>query len=634
MRYRWLVAGVLLIAGVSHAFEEGANTSGKAFATEINQATQRNVEGMDLGTVPGYQGSNPPQTQLYGSGLDIENRAQVEAEQNENAQYFNEARNNRPQFEIDKEHDPLFQRFDDITSRAHALSNTYEGCVELPIGSADVTRYHERTCNVSGRRDQVSYTCRRIRNVTCSNGDAGLELPFTLADFDITGNGELRNSFADNTLRFIATNREARCRWGGREYNNAITFNVDRPDEIYRLAIRDLHWDDRANIVINGRVVFSAIGGVVRVDGTTVPAQGRCEQYGHEYDREIDLRPYLRAGTNRIDIWNHVGGGGGVNFNMDIRRRIACNEQDSFTFVCPEGESQNRGTLQSRTCTRGPATIGGFYRDCWRWDDRYTRITDPIYTREPLCNELVSQGCGQVSAQCTQQAEGYCANQVLTYSCPETVAARTVSLCGNELVCANGNCSEDVGREVVDATEDFVEATTALAVMEEIAESVDMTTLTVFNGAARECEIKQFGASNCCQDGGWATDANLASCTTDERILGLQKEAGETVYIGRYTSGSFLDERRYQVYCTYPSKIARLVVQQGKPQLGMGFGSTSSPDCRGFLIQQIEQLNFDAMDFTDLYGDMERKTQENNTTPSAVEAQQTITESVSERYPQ
>lgn len=616
-----------------HAFDDAANEEGKSFATQVNNAQLMETgKTADPIQMPALQNANPPQTQYYQSGLDIENQARTQAQADENAQYLLQARDTRPQFTIDKQTDPLFKRYDEVTQSAHGLSDTYAGCIDLPVGTEDVTRQEPRTCIVSGRRDRINFTCQRDRHVDCENENANQSHPFTLQEFHITGN-PIQANVENETLTIGDRNhywRRAHCG----DFSNTIRFDVSSPGEITEFRLLVISYDDRAHMYVNGNLVFSGVGRTQRTDGTQVIG-GRCEQRMRfqSYTNGIDLLPRLRQGSNEIRIDNQVGDGGGLYAQILIRRRHACQEQDTYTYRCSVGETHTRGTLQSQTCTSGPATREGIFRNCWRWNQRYTRISDPIYTREAQCDELLQAGCGQVGAQCTQQAAGFCASQTLAFSCPVTTAARSISLCGNDLVCAGGNCSEDVGREYTPATEGFTKAASSLAVAEEIARNMDMDTLTVFNGTQKECERKMVGASNCCVDGGWATDANLASCTTDERVLGLEREAGQAVYVGRYSSGSLLDRRNYQVYCTYSSKIARIFMEQGKPQLNLSFGTTENPDCSGFTLQQIESLNFDAMDFSELYEDMLEKA-EQGTTPDADTVGAEISVDLQSRYPQ
>ncbi|WP_252628830.1 hypothetical protein, partial [Enterobacter sp. JH607] len=82
----------------------------------------------------------------YNSGLNIENQAQDHAASDPNAQYINSSRNTRPKVVINSETDPLFKRHEEITSKASSLTDSYSGCVDLPVGNKDVTVFDKKFC--------------------------------------------------------------------------------------------------------------------------------------------------------------------------------------------------------------------------------------------------------------------------------------------------------------------------------------------------------------------------------------------------------------------------------------------------------------------------------------------------------
>jgi conjugal transfer mating pair stabilization protein TraN len=56
--------------------------------------------------------------------------------------------------------------------------------------------------------------------------------------------------------------------------------------------------------------------------------------------------------------------------------------------------------------------------------------------------------------------------------------------------------------------------------------------------------------------------------------------------------------------CCFNSKIARIIIEQGRSQLGMGWGSAQSPDCRGFTPDEMSRLKFDKMDLSEIASDI------------------------------
>jgi conjugal transfer mating pair stabilization protein TraN len=53
--------------------------------------------------------------------------------------------------------------------------------------------------------------------------------------------------------------------------------------------------------------------------------------------------------------------------------------------------------------------------------------------------------------------------------------------------------------------------------------------------------------------------------------------------------------------CCFNSKLARILNEQGRAQLGIGWGSAQSPSCSGFSVAQLQALDFSRMDLTEFY---------------------------------
>jgi conjugal transfer mating pair stabilization protein TraN len=101
---------------------------------------------------------------------------------------------------------------------------------------------------------------------------------------------------------------------------------------------------------------------------------------------------------------------------------------------------------------------------------------------------------------------------------------------------------------------------------------------------------------------------SMMSCNEEEGKLAMKEGAGLCHSTGTWCSscirifGScvFCLERRTGK-CCFNSKLARIVNEQGRVQVGKGWGSGENPDCSGFTIAQLQSLNFAAMDLTEFY---------------------------------
>nr|HPN10303.1 conjugal transfer protein TraN [Syntrophales bacterium] len=71
------------------------------------------------------------------------------------------------------------------------------------------------------------------------------------------------------------------------------------------------------------------------------------------------------------------------------------------------------------------------------------------------------------------------------------------------------------------------------------------------------------------------------------------------------------------VYCCFNSILARLVHEQGRPQVSRGWGSSEQPDCTGFSIGEFAALDFSQMNLGEYMQYVQTKT---NISPAEMEA--------------
>ena len=171
--------------------------------------------------------------------------------------------------------------------------------------------------------------------------------------------------------------------------------------------------------------------------------------------------------------------------------------------------------------------------------------------------------------------------------------------CGGVTYCVGAGC-ETVS---VQANTGFAEAAARLNMAIEMGGSeFDRGTLRIFTGRRRACTIRWFGWQNCCTDSGFLIDTGLAECTENERELAEQHAAGATRYLGEYCASStwFGICRRWErAWCVFGSRLGRILQQEGRSQLGIGWGS-----CRGFTVAEIERIDFGRLDLSEFTEDL------------------------------
>ena len=169
--------------------------------------------------------------------------------------------------------------------------------------------------------------------------------------------------------------------------------------------------------------------------------------------------------------------------------------------------------------------------------------------------------------------------------------------CGSVRYCVGAGC-ETVSPQ---ANTGFVNATTRLNMAVELGgDEFDRQDMRFFTGQRRACHIKYFGLANCCKNSGLLV--GLGNCSASERELAEERNAGNTHYLGRYCSkrtffGACI--RRSRAWCVFGSKLGRILQQQGRAQLGIGWSS-----CRGLTVAEVEGIDFARLDLSEFTQDL------------------------------
>ena len=169
--------------------------------------------------------------------------------------------------------------------------------------------------------------------------------------------------------------------------------------------------------------------------------------------------------------------------------------------------------------------------------------------------------------------------------------------CGSVRYCVGAGC-ETVSPQ---SNTGFVNATTRLNMAVELGgEEFDRDDMRFFTGQRRACHIKLFGLANCCKNSGLLV--GLANCSASERELAEERHAGNTHYLGKYCSkrtffGACI--RRSRAWCVFGSRLGRILQQQGRSQLGIGWGS-----CRGLTVAEVESIDFERLDLSEFTQDL------------------------------
>jgi conjugal transfer mating pair stabilization protein TraN len=211
-----------------------------------------------------------------------------------------------------------------------------------------------------------------------------------------------------------------------------------------------------------------------------------------------------------------------------------------------------------------------------------------------------------------------CIEEKVNKSCPQRRCSATQLICGEESFCLDGDCFEAMAT----TSNRFNESTSALAALAEAADGLGDPPM-IFTGKGMKCTDAALGFADCCKDGGWGTSIGVTQCNDEEKALGQAKEQGLTIALGSYCAEKVLGAciRKKKTYCVFDSKLARIIQEQGsKGQLGISLGTAKTPICGALTPEQLQNIDFERLDFSDFYDDMHR----NTNLPSAKEIQERL----------
>lgn len=107
---------------------------------------------------------------------------------------------------------------------------------------------------------------------------------------------------------------------------------------------------------------------------------------------------------------------------------------------------------------------------------------------------------------------------------------------------------------------------------------------------------------------------SVTACGEQEQQLSMHKGAHLCEKVETKCEGAILVTCK-EKHCCYNSKLARIINEQGKPQLGK-----AKSDCSGFSPEELSQLDFSRIDFTEFINDVKQ----NITVPDTSALQSTV----------
>ena len=103
-------------------------------------------------------------------------------------------------------------------------------------------------------------------------------------------------------------------------------------------------------------------------------------------------------------------------------------------------------------------------------------------------------------------------------------------------------------------------------------------------------------------------------CAPNEQQLAMKKDQRLCTYAGSYCSKRFLGVclEKKESSCCYNSRLARIINEQGRAQIGKTYGDPKNPNCSGFTPDQLQALDFSKMDLAEFFEEIVPKNLDTN----------------------
>jgi conjugal transfer mating pair stabilization protein TraN len=209
-----------------------------------------------------------------------------------------------------------------------------------------------------------------------------------------------------------------------------------------------------------------------------------------------------------------------------------------------------------------------------------------------------------MGSRCLKDIQGTCVNWEQTFKCPQDVLPQKQKHTFKPL---QFQASEE--GPVFQENTELGQAMAQLDVLNKVQGEIkgaggsDLP-LNIFKGTLNRCTMAFANFKNCCaKEKGWGLRLNLSGCSGEDQQTNQKVSARKCVDLGQYCAEKILGVciRKKRTHCCFDTKLARVLHEQGRR---FGWGSAEKPNCRGFTIQELTALQFDAINFSEVFEDV------------------------------
>ena len=549
--------------------QEAAKQDAKAFAKTLIPTVATDAKTQPTAnSVPGYVSGNPSQTSYYKNPNALTADAASQASSNQGYSFIRNSLDQRPQVsqtDLDATVSRSMAIQDDPSSYVSGFSagGSTGNCHALPPGTGSPGTY-EQSCNSGyGAGDSETRSCTIPLKATYVPG-------------------------------YLYSCGYARLREFGAICLQGTPQKCVEPDFV-----------DEDIAELDSCKGFEA-SSQCKLTSETFTDNGRSFTAGRRpYRSTISTRTYTcsgetsspAGGSSSLSYWKVTAApatliGNGQIYAGSVRDESQCTGMPGNDVVCDAPvEACTDSSPQTRLVNGQLVT-----QACWQWTRTY-QCRNLVPTND--CSQLTAQGCTYVRQDCLTD-ETPCLTYEDVYSCP--IPGNDTSkqyICDGDVYCINGDC------ETIDRTPntEFGQAAAALNSVAQAGRELDPNNLTIFQGTRETCSKTIAGLTNCCAPRGLPIIGG--GCDNADKVLKQKKDKGLCHYVGSYCSSKVLGIclKKKEADCCYLSKLSRIIQEQGRPQLGLDFGTAKKSICTGFTVDQFSRLDLSRMDFSEVMAD-------------------------------
>jgi len=302
---------------------------------------------------------------------------------------------------------------------------------------------------------------------------------------------------------------------------------------------------------------------------------------------------------------------------------------DTSCYVADEGEHycdvpQTSCTTTSYACPDSPGTA------C---SSNSAGVQSCTYTPSTCSTTSTTTGylCPLQAQACNQATDG-------SYSCPLGSQYACLANASGSVMCSVHPCTDTTGSGVV-VNPPVNDPTPTSNAPTDPTTGACLANLRIFPGRDATCKGNgvETGFQDCCKASGSMNDtmggpqdqSNQRSalqkglstafpfypqCSSGDTQTGYQRNSGYCHYVGDYCGESWPlvgCVQTVHAYCCYGSMLSRIIQEAGHAQISEmgGWGTPTSPNCRGFTPAEFQSIDFSKVDLSEYYNELQYSTQ-------------------------